>query len=189
AGILAEFGKIICISTGHFFRDKGKRLCLQVHSLYGHNEPELLRAFITRTQQFNHRKKIFEFAGHNIREFDIPYICRRLTVQRMPLPDFLQLHNKKPWETQLLDTLNWWKFGDYKNYISLKLLLAVLGLPSAKEEMDGSRVQDVYYKDQNLAGIAEYCAGDVEAVARVILAFRQDEPGPLTRVINEFTLI
>jgi 3'-5' exonuclease len=189
AGIWAEFGKIICISTGFYYRDKGKRNCLQLNTLYGHDEKKLLEAFIEKTGQFSHKKKIFKFAGHNIKEFDIPFICRRLTAHQLKLPEFLQLNGQKPWEVNITDTLSWWKFGDHKNYTSLKLLAAVLGLPPAKEDMDGSQVKQVYYQEQNLAKIAEYCAGDVETSARVILKLRNEEPKEIAKVFTEFTMI
>lgn len=189
AAILAEFGKIICISTGYFYFNKHKHLCLHVHTLCGHNEKALLEQFLLLTQQFNRKKKIFEFAGHNIKEFDIPYICRRMTVHGLPLPGYLQLNGQKPWETQIFDTLTWWKFGDYKNYISLKLLTAVLGLPSAKEGMDGSMVQEVYYKEQDLSKIAVYCAGDVAAVAGIVLKLNNNNTLEPANIITEFTTI
>ena len=189
AGIWAEFGKIICISTGHFYWDKHKQLCLQINTIYGHEEKKLLEAFVDYAAQFNRRKKVFEFAGHNIKEFDIPYICRRMMVHALKLPSFLQLNGHKPWETPIFDTLNWWKFGDYKNYTSLKLLSAVLGLPNAKEGMDGSLVKEVYYKEQNLSKIAAYCAGDVEAVARVMLKLRNEAPVQPAKVYTEYKTI
>lgn len=189
AAILAEFGKIICISTGYFYTDRHKQYCLHIHTLSGHNEKTLLEQFLLTVQQFIRRKKIFEFAGHNIKEFDIPYICRRMTVHGLPLPACLQLNGQKPWETQIFDTLGWWKFGDYKNYISLKLLSAVLGLPSAKEGMDGSMVQEVYYREKDLSRIATYCAGDVEAVGRILLKFQNVAVPEPVRITSEFTTL
>ena len=119
---------------------------------------------------YQHNRQ-FQFAGHNIKEFDIPYICRRLLINRLPLPEYLQLHDKKPWEVKMFDTLNWWKFGDNKNYVSLHLLANVLGIPSSKSDIDGSMVQDVYYKDHDLPRIAAYCQRDVVVTANVILRF------------------
>jgi 3'-5' exonuclease len=189
AGILAEFGKMICFSTGYFYSDKNKKLCLQLNTCCGHDEKKLLNAFLDTTETFSRQKKIFEFAGHNIKEFDIPFLCRRLTIHNLALPSYLQLNSQKPWETNIFDTLNWWKFGDHKNYISLKLLSAVLGLPSAKEEMDGSQVKDVYYQEQNFAKIAEYCSGDVAAVAQVLLRFRNNPQLSINRVSTQFNII
>ncbi len=174
-GILAEFGKIICISTAFFFENEEKELCLKMKSIYGDDEKELLRSFVELCDKMLVHKSYFQFTGHNIKEFDIPYICRRLLINRMPLPVYLQFHDKKPWEVKMFDTMNWWKFGDVKNYISLHLLANVLGIPSSKTDMDGSMVQDVYYKDKDLRRIVDYCQRDVVVTANVVLRFH-DRP-------------
>ena len=171
AGILAEFGKIICISTAFFYEEEDKTLSLKMKSIYGDDEVEILSIFTELCTKMYHLNPRFRFAGHNIKEFDIPYICRRLLINHLPLPEYLQLHDKKPWEVKMFDTLNWWKFGDNKNYISLNLLANVLGIPSSKSDIDGSMVQDVYYKDQDLPRIAAYCQRDVVVTANVILRF------------------
>jgi DNA polymerase elongation subunit (family B) len=172
AGILAEFGKVVCISTGFFYEDENRQLCFKIKSLSGDDEKALLEDFIQITDKFYQRNRQFEFAGHNIREFDIPYLCRRMLINRIPLPEYLQIHGAKPWEIRMLDTLQWWKFGDFKNYISLHLLATVLGVPTSKTDMDGSMVQDVYYKEKDLPRIVEYCQRDIVVVANVILRFR-----------------
>ncbi|WP_153795910.1 ribonuclease H-like domain-containing protein [Foetidibacter luteolus] len=172
AGILAEFGKIICISTAYFYENEYKELCLKIKSFYGHNEKELLESFIQACSRLYSGKKQFKFCGHNIKEFDIPYICRRMVIQQMPLPAYLNIHGAKPWEVNMVDTLQWWKFGDYKNYISLNLLAHVLNVPTSKTDIDGSMVQYVYYKDNNLPRIVEYCQRDVVAVANIMLRFK-----------------
>lgn len=172
AGILAEFGKVICISTGYFFEDENKKLSLRIKSIYAQDEKELLQLFIQITNKFFQHNKQLQFAGHNIREFDIPYICRRMLILQIPLPDYLQLHAAKPWDVKMVDTLQWWKFGDYKNYVSLHLLANVLNVPTSKTDMDGSMVQHVYYKDNNLLRIVEYCQRDVIVVANIILRFK-----------------
>ena len=171
AGILAEFGKIICISTAFFYQDEDKGFSLKMKNIYGDNEVEILSIFMDLCNKMYQHNRQFRFAGHNIKEFDIPYICRRLLINRMPLPEYLQLHDKKPWEVKMFDTLNWWKFGDNKNYVSLHLLANVLGIPSSKSDIDGSMVQDVYYKDHDLPRIAAYCQRDVVVTANVILRF------------------
>jgi len=171
AGILAEFGKIVCISTAFFYEDEEKGLSLKMKSIYGDDEVEILSSFTELCDKMYQHNRQFQFAGHNIKEFDIPYICRRLLINRLPLPEYLQLHDKKPWEVKMFDTLNWWKFGDNKNYVSLHLLANVLGIPSSKSDIDGSMVQDVYYKDNNLPRIAAYCQKDVVVTANVILRF------------------
>lgn len=172
AGILAEFGKVICISTGYFTNNEDKELTLRIKSIYGHDEKIILQSFkelITKIYKYNNH---FEFAGHNIREFDIPYLCRRMLINSLELPAPLQIHGAKPWEVKMVDTLQWWKFGDYKNYVSLHLLANVLNVHTSKTDMDGSMVQDVYYKENDLARIVEYCQRDVVVVANVILRFK-----------------
>ena len=112
--------------------------------------------------------------GHNIKEFDIPYICRRLVINQIAFPTLLQLHGKKPWETKyLVDTLELWKFGDFKNYTSLKLLAGVLGFPSPKDDIDGSDVGRVYREEKDLERIAHYCEKDVVATVQLFLKFRR----------------
>jgi 3'-5' exonuclease len=189
AGILAEFGKMICFSTGYFYSDKNRKICLQLNTCCGHDEKKLLETLLDTISQFSKQKKEFQFAGHNIKEFDIPFICRRLTVNKIAPLSCLQLNNLKPWETNIVDTLNWWKFGDHKNYVSLELLAAVLDLPSPKNEMDGSQVKDVYYHEQNLAKIAEYCSGDVAVVAQVLLRLTNNPQSCINRVSTQFNII
>ena len=172
AGILAEFGKVICISTGYFINDKDNELVLRVKSIYGDDEKLLLESFKDLIDKMYKHNKHFEFAGHNVREFDIPYLCRRMLINELQLPAPLQIHGAKPWEVKMVDTLQWWKFGDYKNYISLNLLANVLNVPTSKTDIDGSMVQHVYYKENNLPRIVEYCQRDVVVVANVILRFK-----------------
>lgn len=172
AGILAEFGKIICISTAFFFVNEEKQLSLKMKSISGDDEVEILRSFTDLCNKMYQHNRGFQFGGHNIKEFDIPFICRRLLINRLPLPEYLQLHDKKPWEVKMFDTLNWWKFGDNKNYVSLHLLANVLGIPTSKSDIDGSMVQDVYYKDKDLPRIVAYCQRDVVVTANVILRFK-----------------
>ncbi|HVX49298.1 MAG TPA: ribonuclease H-like domain-containing protein [Chitinophagaceae bacterium] len=171
-GILAEFGKIICISTGYFFENADNEVCLKIKSIYGHDEKALLESFIQINSKFYQFKKQFNYAGHNIKEFDIPYICRRLVINQLPLPEYLYLHGAKPWEVNMTDTMQCWKFGDYKNYISLNLLAKVLDVPTSKTDMDGSMVQRVYYEENDLPRIVGYCQRDVAVVANVLLKFK-----------------
>ena len=170
AGILAEFGKIVCISIGCFHENNGEQNFL-IKSVYGDDEKTLLQSFIKAGDKFCKNKSGFAFAGHNIREFDIPYICRRLLINRLTLPHYLCLHDKKPWEVEMFDTLHWWKFGDHKNYITLDLLAGVMNVPTSKGDIDGSMVQDVYYKEKNIHRIVEYCQRDIEVVANLLLRF------------------
>lgn len=172
AGILAEFGKVVCISAGFFYKDKADRICLRIKSISGHDEKNLLSEFINISNKFFRHKNKIQFAGHNIREFDVPFLCRRMIIHQIPLPAYMHIHGAKPWEIGMTDTLQWWKFGDYKNYISLHLLANILGIPTSKDDIDGSMVQYVYYKENNLQRIVNYCQKDVVTVAQIIQRFR-----------------
>ncbi len=171
AGIWAEFGKIICISVGYFKDDADDR-SFEVTSFHG-SEIKLLKEFknivITRFSQSRHL-----LCAHNGKEFDFPYIARRMIINGMELPYKLDLFGKKPWEVAHLDTMELWKFGDYKHFTSLKLMAKVLGIPSPKEDIDGSMVRDVYYKENNLNRIIEYCERDTITVAQVLLRLRNE---------------
>lgn len=170
AGILAEFGKIICISIGCFIEKDGEPSFL-IKSICGDDEKVLLQQFLKASNKFCEKRDGFQFAGHNIREFDVPYICRRLLINGLPLPQYLCLNGKKPWEVEMMDTMQWWRFGDYKNFVSLDLLAGVMNVPTSKNDIDGSMVQDVYYKEKNLKRIVDYCQRDVEVVANLLLRF------------------
>ena len=167
AGIWAEFGKIICISVGYFnLSSQGREL--RVKSFFGSNEKHLLKGFSQLLEtSFQHKSNLL--CGHNVKEFDIPYIARRMLINSLSLPKSLNLMGKKPWEVPHLDTLELWKFGDYKHFTSLKLLTEILGIPSPKDDIDGSQVRDVYYKTNDLKRIKAYCEKDVIAVAQVVL--------------------
>lgn len=171
AAILAEFGKIICISAG-YFRYVGEKLTFRVKSYAGHNEAEILQQFIHDAAQWQGKRKNAAFAGHNIKEFDIPYLCRRLIINGLQVPGWLDFQAMKPWETNLVDTMQLWRFGDFKNYTSLNLLAACLNIPSPKNDIDGSRVGEVYWQEENLPRIVEYCQKDVVTVAQVLQRFR-----------------
>lgn len=171
AAILAEFAKVICISTG-YFKKENDQWQLKIKSFYSEDEKEVLESFISMLQQFNSKNSKWIFTGHNIKEFDIPFLCRRMLVNNMPIPSCIDFQNMKPWETPVLDTLHLWRFGDYKHYTSLKLLAASLGVPSPKDDIDGSRVGEVFWTEKNLKRIALYCGKDVATVGNVILRFK-----------------
>ncbi len=171
AGIWAEFGKIICLSVGYFSFRNGSRN-FRLTSFKGEEE-KLLRDFKDLLEE--HFFQPYQLlCAHNGKEFDFPYIARRMLIHNMSLPAKLNLFGKKPWEVPHLDTLELWKFGDYKHYTSLKLLTHVLGIPSPKGDIDGSMVCDVYYKEKDLERIVHYCERDVLAIAQVILKLRQE---------------
>jgi len=169
AGIWAEFGKIICISVGYFV-DVEKSKQLRLTSFFGDDEQALLTDFKVLLDK-NFVKKSNVLCAHNGKEFDFPYIARRMIVHQITLPEKLNLFGKKPWEVPHLDTLELWKFGDYKHYTSLKLLTSILGIPSPKDDIDGSEVAQVYYQEKNLQRIVAYCEKDTVAVAQVLLRF------------------
>lgn len=168
AAIYSEFGKIICISVGILYHDKKKDLNIRIKSIRSHDEKQLLEEFVMLLHEKMDESKI-QLCGHNAKEFDFPYICRRMIINGIPLPPYLQLSGKKPWEIKHLDTMEMWKFGDYKNYTSLALLTAVFEIPSPKNDIDGSDVNRVYYHEEGLDRIAEYCNRDVLATAQVYL--------------------
>jgi len=171
AAILAEFGKIICISMGYFKTENDKSV-LRIHSFASDDERELLLVFMESLAQWQRIKKGMFFCGHNIKEFDMPYICRRLLVNRIAIPVYMDFQNMKPWETNIVDTMQFWKFGDFKNFITLNLLAACLDVESPKDDIDGSMVGDVYWKECDLPRIVVYCQKDVVTVAQVILRMK-----------------
>ncbi len=169
AGIWAEFGKIICISIGRFIGNERQRQ-LKVTSFYGDDEVKILHDF-KRLLDIRYNKTQHLLCAHNGKEFDFPYIARRMLIHQIELPKKLNLFGKKPWEVPHLDTMELWKFGDYKHYTSLHLLTHILNIPSPKQDMDGSEVAMVYYKEQNLQRIVTYCENDTIAIAQVLLKF------------------
>lgn len=171
AGIWSEFGKIICISVGFFSFRNGSR-SFRLTSFKGEEE-RLLREFTALLEE-HFFQPYHLLCAHNGKEFDFPYIARRMLIHNMRLPSKLNLFGKKPWEVPHLDTLELWKFGDFKHYTSLKLLTHVLGIPSPKEDIDGSMVREVFYEKGELDRIVEYCERDVLAIAHIILKLRQE---------------
>jgi len=172
AGIWAEFGKIVCISVG-FFVIKGDIRNFRVTSFFG-DEPKLLKDFNNLlNNHFNGPQHVL--CGHNAKEFDIPFLARRMIINQIPIPDKLNLFGKKPWEIAHLDTLELWKFGDYKHYTSLKLMCKVLGIPSPKGDIDGSQVGHVFYVEKDIDRIVTYCEKDTIAVAQIFLRLRRED--------------
>jgi DNA polymerase elongation subunit (family B) len=171
AGVMAEFAKVVCISMA-YFKNEGSQYQFRVKSIATHDEKELLQNFMAVVNQLECIHKRWSFTGHNIKEFDIPFLCRRLLINGLTIPSCLDFQNMKPWETNIIDTFQYWRFGDYKNYTSLKLLAAALNVPSPKDDIDGSMVGDVYWNDNDLERIAVYCQKDVVTVANIILRFK-----------------
>jgi DNA polymerase elongation subunit (family B) len=172
AGIWAEFGKIVCISVGYFTL-KGDIRNFRVTSFFGEEKKILLDFANLLNNHFGQAQHLL--CGHNVKEFDIPFIARRMIIHQVALPAKLNLFGKKPWEIPHLDTLELWKFGDYKHFTSLKLLTKILGIPSPKGDIDGSQVAQVYYVEKDIDRIVTYCEKDTIAVAQLFLRFRRED--------------
>ena len=168
AGIFSEFSKVVCISIGSLVLQEN-RWVFRLKSIFDSDEKILLNNFLSVLSRFESANKDMKFCGHNIKEFDLPFLCRRMIINGISLPAALQLNNKKPWEITHIDTLELWKFGDYKNYTSLALLAEVLGIPSPKSDIDGSMVGKVYWAEKNPERIAQYCMQDVLTTAKVFM--------------------
>ena len=179
AGIYAEFGKIVCISCG-CIQGNGADRKLVLKSFYGNTERDLLKEFASMLDSWSGNAEKF-LCAHNGKEFDYPYICRRMVINGIGIPEILKIAGRKPWEVRHLDTLELWKFGDFKNYTSLKLLAKSLGIPSPKDDIDGSRVNTVYWADKDLERIVEYCQKDVVTLVQILLRFHCE---PLIRSEN-----
>jgi 3'-5' exonuclease len=170
AAIYAEFGKVIVISAGIISQGESDMPNLRIKSFFGHDEKEVLEQFVKVLDKNFNDPNLHVLCGHNIREFDIPYLCRRMTAHHIPLPTLFNITGKKPWEVKYIaDTLELWKYGDHKNYTSLDLLAYTLGIPSPKGSMDGSKVGQAYWQEHQLEQIKQYCERDVVTVAQVYL--------------------
>ncbi|GGK39224.1 MULTISPECIES: 3'-5' exonuclease [Flavobacteriaceae] len=181
AGIWAEFGKIVCVSVGYFTNFKTNDRKFRVTSFFG-DEIKILEDF-KNLLDLHFNKPTHLLCAHNGKEFDFPYIARRMIIHQIKLPEKLNLFGKKPWEIPHLDTMELWKFGDYKHYTSLKLLTSILNIPSPKDDINGSEVGAVYYKEKNIARIVTYCEKDTIAIAQLLLRFN-NEP-----LIEEFDIV
>ncbi|MFT5183420.1 MAG: hypothetical protein ACI84C_000546 [Flavobacteriales bacterium] len=169
AGIYAEFGKIVCISVGYFRQVAGHRK-FRVTSFYGDDETVVMQEFADLlSSHYSDPQHIL--CGHNAKEFDFPYICRRMLIKGVEIPRTLNIAGKKPWEVRHLDTMELWKFGDYKHYTSIKLLTKVFGIPTPKDDIDGSQVGTTYWEENDLDRIEQYCKKDVVAVAQLMLRY------------------
>ena len=171
AGIFSEFAKVACIGFGSLYHHENAWE-MRLKSLVNDNEKILLADFCEVIGKFTKRYNDFRFCGHNIKEFDIPFLCRRMVINGMGLPVCMQVAGKKPWEVSHIDTMEIWRFGDHKNFTSLSLLAEILGIPSPKSDIDGSMVADVYWKEKDLARIGAYCLQDVFTSAKVYLRLK-----------------
>ncbi|MCD4723652.1 MAG: 3'-5' exonuclease [Bacteroidales bacterium] len=169
AGIYAEFGKVVCISFGMLIDGN-----FRIKSFFGDDEKALLTDFANLLES-KFSSKEFLLCAHNGKEFDFPYLSRRMLINGMSLPEILDLAGKKPWEVPHLDTMELWKFGDFKNYTSLELLTAVFDIPTPKDDIDGSQVGEVYWQEKDLERIVKYCQKDVLSIAQLFLRY-QNKP-------------
>ncbi len=172
AGIFSEFAKVVCISMGFLnFKDDAPTE-IKIKSLFGDDEKAILEDFTKLLNSHFGDTETSRISGHNIKEFDIPFLCRRLVVHQIPFPAMLDISGKKPWQTtHIQDTMDMWRFGDYKSYTSLQLLAGTLGIDSPKDDIDGSMVGQVYWQDHDLERIAHYCQKDVVTVAQIMLRY------------------
>jgi DNA polymerase elongation subunit (family B) len=185
SGIYAEFGKIICISAGFVVQRDGERY-FRVKSFYGDDEIALLSGFSVMLNRFGAKPKA-NLCAHNGKEFDFPYISRRMLINGIEIPELLDVAGKKPWEVKFLDTMELWKFGDYKSYTSLDLLSKIFNIPSPKDDINGSQVADVYYKEKDIERIVTYCEKDALAVAQLLLRYKNEpiiNPENIERVLE-----
>jgi len=182
AGIYAEFGRIICISAGYVVQKNGESY-FRVKSFYDEDEKKLISNFFMALEKFARVGK-HKLCAHNGQEFDYPYIARRAIVHSLELPKILDIAGAKPWEIkdQLLDTLQLWKFGDYKHYTSLSLLCELFDIPTPKDDIDGSQVARVYWEDNDLDRIVNYCEKDTMAVANLLLRYKGDKIIPAEKM-------
>ncbi|MCK4852625.1 MAG: 3'-5' exonuclease [Bacteroidales bacterium] len=169
-GLYAEFGRIICISAGIFSSLEQPRR-FRIKSFAGDDEAEILDGFSGLLKKFRSGRELI-LSAHNGKEFDFPFMARRMIVLGLPLPEVLNIAGKKPWEVNFVDTMELWKFGAYRHYISLALMAEILDIPNPKDDIDGSQVGKVYYEDKDIERIARYCEKDVLTVAQILLKLR-----------------
>lgn len=176
AGIYSEFGKIVTISAGVITGTPQKR-GIRLKSFFGDDEKMILEDFSVMVNNFSTGRDAI-LCAHNGKEFDYPFIARRMLIHGLKIPPVLDNAGKKPWEINLLDTMELWKFGDYKNYTSLAMITTLLGIPTPKDDIDGSMVAGIYYGEKDIARIARYCEKDVVALIQVFMKFRDNETIP-----------
>jgi DNA polymerase elongation subunit (family B) len=182
AGIYAEFGKVITIAFGKYFDTENGELGLKTKCFCGENEQEILTSF---KQMLDKQDPVnTKLCAHNGKEFDFPYMCRRMLINGITPPALLNQTGRKPWDVTHLDTMDMWKFGDYKNYTSLDLLATLFNIPTSKGTMDGGKVNDVFYVEKDFKKISDYCVGDVVAVAQVFLKLKGMEVMKASHILH-----
>lgn len=170
AGLHAEFGKVICISVG-VFHQRGGQTAFRVKSFANVAERDLLADF---TDMFRKQPGNIVLCGHNIKGFDVPYLCRRMLINGVAIPSQLDVSGRKPWEISHLDTMELWRFGDFRHYVSLNLMAAVFDIPTPKDDISGEDVGRVYHQENNLERIRVYCEKDVITTAQILRRLRNE---------------
>ena len=170
AGIYAEFGRVVCVAVGKFVENENGDVILRTKAYYGDDEKALLTDLKAMLEKMD--PMLTRLCAHNGKEFDFPYLCRRMLINCIPLPAILNLSSRKPWDVQHIDTMELWKFGDYKHFTSLDLLAAIFNIPSSKSDIDGSQVNAVYHLENGLARIVDYCLRDVVVLAQLFLKLK-----------------
>ena len=174
AGIYAEFGKIVAIGVGFFHWNDEQEICLKVKSISNDDEKEVLKEFKALIEK-KYKPTSLALCAHNGKEFDYPYLCRRMLVNGIEIPKALQISGRKPWEIPHYDTLDMWKFGDKKHYTSLELLAAIFDISSSKTELSGDQVNNAYHHENDLSKIARYCREDIIVLAQLFLKYQNME--------------
>jgi DNA polymerase elongation subunit (family B) len=172
AAIYAEFGKIVCISVGYIIKNPENILSFRMLSFYDDDEFKLLNDFSQTLSKFAANRPNMQVCAHNGKEFDFPYIARRMLINKIQVHKKLDVAGKKPWEVPFIDTMELWRFGDYKSYTSLNLLTHVFGIPSPKDDISGAQVGEVYWKENDLQRIVRYCEKDVLSIAQLLLCYK-----------------
>ena len=169
AGVMAEFAKAVCISVGYIFEQNGENH-FRLKSFYGEEEKALLSSFADLLNE-KYNTSSHYLCAHNGKEFDFPFLCRRMLINGVKLPKILNLFGKKPWEVHHLDTMELWRFGDYRHFTSIKLLAALFDIPTPKDDIDGTQVSRVYWQEKDLERIKTYCQKDTLTVAQLLLKY------------------
>lgn len=180
AAIFSEFGKIICISCG-VLQGHGENKMLIVKSFYGDDEKKILGDFCEMLSRWTPGSQKY-LCAHNGKEFDFPYLCRRMVINNECIPELLSISGKKPWEVNHLDTMELWRFGEYKNFTSLNLLAHVLNVPTSKDDIDGSMVGSVYWRERNIERIVHYCQKDVITLVQIYLRLNREPLVPVQHI-------
>lgn len=167
AGVYAEFGRIVCICVGNIGIDNECEF-LKLRCFYNDDERNLLLEFKSFLQKLNTATIL---CAHNGKAFDFPFICRRMLINGIELPEIFVNSENKSSELQHLDTLEFWKFGDYQHFTSLEHLAHLFKLESSKKDIDRGSVQKVYYSQNDPQKIVDYCFNDVVTIAQLLLRF------------------